>query len=75
MTKNVRVSTREMQAYYRANRAAKYAHSSFRQAKSSIAATLLAQKRGEAKLAWIQKLPSIYAGKISYASDVKPAGG
>jgi hypothetical protein len=72
-TKNVKVDDQEVLAYYRQNRS-KYAGSSFAQVKRTIHGTLLAQRRAEAKLAWIQNLPNRYRGKVTYGKGFKPPG-
>jgi hypothetical protein len=72
-TKNVKIDSREVLAYFRQNKA-KYAGASFAQVKRTIQATLLNQKRADAKIAWVQNLPNRYKGKIAYAKGFEPPG-
>jgi hypothetical protein len=73
-TRDVKVDDSELVAYYRLNRATKYANTPFERAKDSIYATLLSQKRGEANIAWIQNLSVRYDDKVDYAKGFEPPG-
>lgn len=73
-TRNVKVDDSELRAYYRLNRATKYANTPFERAKDSIHAMLLSQKRGEANIAWIQNLSVRYDDKVEYAKGFEPPG-
>jgi hypothetical protein len=73
-TKNVKVADDDIVAYYNANRTTKYTDTPLARVRNSIRATLVDQKRAEAKITWIQNLAIRYEDKVEYAKGFAPPG-